>query len=247
MPHPYTLCHESRSYIFTLIILVACGYGCSNHIVEQDERQDVVLIFKDAPEQISTMRFLGKLSVKGRGTVNYVDSSLTLVEYVPKEIGYDTITVPAFGGYAEILHTYQAIEDIPYLLMAGDTVLFTYGSDLRPRPISLVSERNTNVYNILWNDPGCVQPCGYSTKTILSSVEYQRAFELWNELDRSTPESIVKKSANCILTLTRFEWNMMLIASILLIIWTQKLSLICHLFTWTTIRKLFLRRGMKVS
>lgn len=178
---------------FTLIILVACGYGCSNHIVEQDERQNVVLIFKDAPEQTSTMRFLGKLSVKGRGTVNYVDSSLTLVEYVPKKIGYDTITVPAFGGYAEILHTYQAIEDIPYLLMAGDTVLFTYGSDLRPRLISLVSERNTNVYNILWNDPRCVQPCGYSTKTTLSSVEYQRAFELWNKLDNSTPESIVKK------------------------------------------------------
>ncbi|MEG1898026.1 MAG: hypothetical protein RR217_07635, partial [Mucinivorans sp.] len=101
------------------------------------------MIFRDAPNQSTTKRFGGSLHTLPEGTFVYVDSCLRRIYYIPRNIGYDTLTIAAPFGYAEIIHRNQAVESIYYLLKAGDTVLFTYGANLRPQIRSLSLEHNT--------------------------------------------------------------------------------------------------------
>lgn len=83
------------------------------------------------------------------GSVTYVDTLLRRIYYIPRTIGYDTLVVPAPYGYAEVHHRNQAIDEIPYLLLAGDTVLFTYDANHRPQMRSLTSDENTRLYHLL--------------------------------------------------------------------------------------------------
>ncbi|MEG1864156.1 MAG: hypothetical protein RR199_02425 [Alistipes sp.] len=84
-----------------------------------------------------TKRFGGTLQALPEGTFIYVDSMQQRVYYTPRSIGQDTLIISAPFGYAEVIHRNQAIENSYYLLKAGDTVLFTYGENLRPQIRSL--------------------------------------------------------------------------------------------------------------
>lgn len=155
----------------------------------------VTVIFDNAPGQGVTKRFLGSLSVPQAGTLIYVDPALCRIFYIPRNIGYDTLVLAAPYGYAEVIHRNQVIEDIPYLLLAGDTVLFSYGDNLRPQIRSLVSDNNTWLYNLPWEDSRAVQPVGYSTATVLTSSEYRWADETVNH-PKNYPSEIMTKVKN---------------------------------------------------
>ncbi|MEG2613038.1 MAG: TlpA disulfide reductase family protein, partial [Alistipes sp.] len=91
--------------------------------------------------------------------------------------------VPTYGGYAEIMHRNQAVEDNYYLIEAGDTVLFTYGENLRPQIRSLRSERNTRLYHIAEDDPRAIHlPTGYSLQSITDP--FSQYVVLWKMLNK---------------------------------------------------------------
>ena len=164
--------------IALLLMLLICA--CHTAFLNEKEKPlpvSVTIIFRDAPNQSSTSRFPGTLNALPEGTLEYVDSTLNRIFYIPRNIGNDTLTLPALSGHAEIWHRNQSIDYIPYLLMAGDTVLFTYDKNLRPQIRSLVSDNNTWLYNLPWEDSRAVQPVGYSTATVLTRHEYERADE----------------------------------------------------------------------
>lgn len=119
--------------------------GCSSPFSERETPAQTVIIFHDAPPQSSTSRFVGTLTTPPEGTLIYVDTLLRRNYYVPRTLGYDTLVVPAPYGYAEVLHRNQTIEELPFLLQAGDTVLFTYGPTMRPELRSLTSDENTRL------------------------------------------------------------------------------------------------------
>ncbi|MEG2370176.1 MAG: TlpA disulfide reductase family protein [Alistipes sp.] len=138
-----------------------------------------------------TKRFGGNLQTLPEGTIIYVDSALNRVYYTPRNIGQDTLIVSAPFGYAEIIHRNQAVESIYYLLKAGDTVLFTYGANLRPQIRSLSLKHNTTLYNIPYDDPRALQSVGYSTRSILNNSYYKMADEALNRPKRKYPSEII--------------------------------------------------------
>lgn len=167
--------------------------GCTVAHHQPDPPKQVVVIFRDAPNQ-STSRVLDGLSRGPEGTLTYVDTLLRRNYYVPRTIGYDTLVIPAPYGYAEAYHRNQAVDEIPYLFLAGDTVLFTYEDrTLRPRLRSLTSEENTRLYNLMWNDPRAVQPNGYSTATVLTNDHFILADKALKNRTTNYPESILAK------------------------------------------------------
>lgn len=145
----------------------------------------VTIIFKDVPNQSSTDRFEGNMLAMPEASLIYVDSALNKCHYNPRSIGYDTITIAAPFGYAEIYHRNQVVENVRYLLMAGDTVLFTYGENLRPMIQSLRSNRNTWLYNLPYRDYRAIQPNGYSTQTVLNEFNYMLAYKAMNHPKRN--------------------------------------------------------------
>lgn len=108
------------------------------------------------------------------GTIfDYVDEDRMLQSYLPDMAGLDTLVIPSHYGYAEVMHRNQALEDNYYLLMAGDTVVFTYGENLRPRIQSIRSERNTWLYTLPEHDGRSIhRSTGYSLYTICTSRMY---------------------------------------------------------------------------
>ncbi len=179
-----------------IILSIFLLYSCHSAVSDENSKQhptSVTVIFQDAPNQSSTNRFLGTTTALPESTLEYVDSSLNRIFYIPRNIGYDTLNLPALSGYAEILHRNQAIENIIYLLMAGDTVLFTYDENLRPKIRSLVSDNNTWLYNLPWEDFRAVQPIGYSTATVLTDLSYRRADEAVNHPKKQYPAEMIAK------------------------------------------------------
>lgn len=158
--------------LLSCILLLAAGCGKPTPAEQEATPRQVVLLFRDAPPQSGTDRLGGSLMCFPEGSVTYVDTLLRRVYYIPRTIGYDTLVVPAPYGYAEVHLRNQAIDEIPYLLLAGDTVLFTYDANHRPRLRSLTSDGNTRLYHLLWHDPRAVQPNGYSTRTVLTDFYF---------------------------------------------------------------------------
>lgn len=175
------------------VFSILCLSCIKETLTQQLPERSVTIIFKDAPDQSSTQRFGGNLLTLPDATLMYVDSTLNKCYYTPRNIGYDTLTIAAPYGYAEILHCNQVIENVRYLLMAGDTVLFTYGANLRPQIQSLCSDRNTWLYNIPNEDLRAVQPIGYSTKTILNNFYYQIAYKALNHSKQNYPTETLAK------------------------------------------------------
>lgn len=150
-------------------LLAACGAGAAVPAA----RDRVVVIFEECPVQSATAHFGTSYSVWPDAAVEYVDTALVLRRYTPPQAGRDTLVIPAFDGYAELMHLNQAVEENYYLLQAGDTVLFTYGGNRRPRLRSLRSDRLTRWYNLPEEDPRAVQPAtGYSTRTTCTNRQY---------------------------------------------------------------------------
>lgn len=180
--------HEKIIYC---LILLFCS--CSQPEFNSETSKQVVVIFQDAPDQSSTDRFLGTLHAVTGGTLIYMDSTYMRIGYVPRSIGYDTLTIPAIYGYAEVQHRNAVIDDISYLLRGGDTVLFTYGANGRPQLRSLTCEENTWLYNLPWTDPRAVQPNGYSTRAILRSREYVHTYNMIKKKDVKLSDELREK------------------------------------------------------
>ena len=168
--------------------LASCNFGSGVESVQED-RSCVTIIFQDAPLQNSSEYFRG-LRRNPEYTIAYVDTLLYRNFYMPKNIGYDTLSIPVKHGFVEILHRYNLIEDIPYLLIAGDSVLFTYDKDNRPNIKSLRFEANTQLYNLLWSDSRAIQSNGYSINAILEESRFGHAYKLIKE--GKTPQSIIE-------------------------------------------------------
>ena len=176
-----------KRLIYSLaLILAGCTFTPQN---EGQQPKQTVLIFHNAPNQSMTDRAFG-LNRYPEGTLIYVDTLLRRVYYVPRTIGHDTLVVPAPYGYAEVFHRNQAIDEMPYLLQAGDTVLFTYGPTLRPQLRSLTSDKKTWLYNLPWSDERAVQPNGYSSITVLSNDNYLLADRTLKDKSTHYPEEI---------------------------------------------------------
>ena len=172
-----------------LCILTSCNISDYNTSTTRDSRI-VTVIFKNAPLQNSSEYFRG-MRVIPEYTIAYVDTLLHRNFYIPKNLGYDTLSIPAKYGYVEILHRYSLIEDIPYLLIAGDSVLFTYDEYNRPNIKSLKTEAYTRLYNLLWTDSRAIQPNKYSTNTILSNDRFEHAYKLIKE--GKTPQVLINE------------------------------------------------------
>lgn len=143
-------------------------YGCSSRTESRGaDSDDIVVIFRDAPDHSISKRGIGSMSVLPYTVFDYVDREHVLHSFLPGLAGDDTITIPSHFGYAEVMHRNQAIEDNYYLLAAGDTVLFTYGENLRPQIRSLRSERNTWLYTLAEHDGRTVhRATGYGLNTL---------------------------------------------------------------------------------
>ena len=160
--------------LFTIILFSISCHKNSGRICTQDD-SSVVLIFENAPNQTTTDRFTGKKSSLGYETVSYLDTSGAYRGFSPRRNGRDTLCIPTYNGYAEILHMYQATEKIFVLLKGGDTVLVTYDQRLRPCFNSLVSSLNTFLYNPI-DQQYTIHNNGFSIKTILSDPYFISAY-----------------------------------------------------------------------
>lgn len=136
----------------------------------------VTLIFSGAPDQMKTDKAGSRsVTVPDAATVRYIDRDCHEIRYCPRTIGNDTLTIPTYRGYAEILHLYQLHEEIPYLLADGDTVLVRYDRNLRPVLESKVSEENTMLYNMPWLIPGAIHDNGYFIGAIIENRRFLAA------------------------------------------------------------------------
>ena len=160
--------------VFAIILFSISCHENNGRICRQDN-SSVVLIFENAPDQTTTDRFAGKKSFLGYETVSYLDTSGAYRGFSPRRYGRDTLSIPTYNGYAEILHMYQATEKIFVLLKGGDTVLVTYDQRLRPCFNSLVSSLNTSLYNPV-DQQYTIHNNGFSIKTILSHPYFISAY-----------------------------------------------------------------------
>ena len=170
MNKPKTMVRLSFIMVSTLAILWACG----QEVPEVASEGVVTVIFKDAPEQRSTDK-VGRLNNAYESIVTYVDSDGLEAGFNPRSIGLDTLDVPTYRGYAEILHLYQVCEMIPYLLIDGDTVIVTYGHDSRPKLKSHHVQEYTKLYNYSGSVPGMIHRNGYSLRSILNNNRFKAA------------------------------------------------------------------------
>ena len=164
--------------LFTIILFSISCHKNSGRICTQDD-SSVVLIFENAPNQTTTDRFTGKKSSLGYETVSYLDTSGAYRGFSPRRYGRDTLCIPTYKGYAEVLHMYQATEKIFILLKGGDSVLVTYDQRSRPNFNSLVSPQNSSLYNPV-DQKYTIHNNGFSIKTILSDPYFISAYRYLN-------------------------------------------------------------------
>ena len=159
--------------LFLLIVLVAAPSCTKDNQTGAARDNQVVVIFQDCRDQRVASRFGGKITAAGEKTISYVDADGQLVKYNPRSMGADTLVIPTYGGYAELMHLYAVEESIFWLLKGGDTVLVTVGAKGRPQ-LSSRNPENTWLYNLPWHDPRSIHANGYSAKTILGNSYFRR-------------------------------------------------------------------------
>lgn len=160
------------SYLLWIFIIFC--FSCVGAENTETGSGKVTVIFKDAPEQRSTDR-IGHLNCVHGAIIAYVDSTGCEAGFNPRSIGYDTLEIPTYRGYAEMIHLYQACEEIPFLLPEGDSVTVTYDQDARPVMRSLNNEEYTRLYRLLESIPGLVHRNGYSFRSILRNPRFHAA------------------------------------------------------------------------
>ena len=158
------------------IVVFFCCCNRKESVVQDNVVDNVVVIFDNCPNQISTSRFAGHLSQVGYATISYIDSAGALFQYNPRALGKDTLIIPTSQGYAEIMHLYQAIEFDTYLLKAGDTVLVSYDNKQRPVLASSVYAGLTDIYNLPYFSPEAIQNKGYHIETVLTHPQFTAPF-----------------------------------------------------------------------
>lgn len=148
----------------------------------------MVVIFHEAPDQTVSSVIGRSISQNGFAPVCAIGQNGELLKYIPKSIGNDTISFPTYNGYAEIMLQYQGIEWDYYMLKEGDTVLVEYDKRARPYIKSLLSEKNTYLYNIS-KDSENFHSNGYSLSTILHSDYFNAWYSYYNnkELQNKYP------------------------------------------------------------
>lgn len=183
-------------FICTLPLLAACTAAPQ---ADRTDTSRVTILFDDCPDQLSTRRFGSSMRSLPETTVDFVDTLLRLRHYTPPQAGRDTLTIPAWGGYAEIVHRNQCIEDNCYLIEGGDTVLFTYAATGRPQLRSLRSERNTWLYNLPEEDPRAIhRPTGYNLRTVCTYSKYRLMWWVLNGPKRkSAPRELLERYERC--------------------------------------------------
>jgi len=150
-------------FLFAILVCV----GCTSR--ETDKSRSVVLIFQDAPSQ-SISKVIGQnISQIVFEQVCAIDTTGELIQYNPRTIGNDTLVLPSFAGYCEVMLQYQGFERDYYLLKSGDTVLVSYDNKYRPYLTSKTSDAYTRLYNLPFMDSRAVNENGYTTAAILSS------------------------------------------------------------------------------
>lgn len=184
----------------SLIIMIILCLSCVGEDCVGTGAGQVTVIFKDAPEQRSTDR-IGHLNCVHGAIIAYVDSVGREMGFNPRSIGYDTLDVPTYHGYAEIIHLYQACEEIPFLLPEGDSVMVTYDQDARPVIRSLNNDECSRLYRLPESVSGLVHRNGYSFRSILRNPRFRAA-------ENTSP--ILKAKEN-ILDWKRFLMSIMLI------------------------------------
>lgn len=157
-----------------LIVMIILCLSCAGTDGVRTGAGHVTVIFKDAPEQRSTDR-IGHLNSVHGSIIAYVDSTGREMGFNPRGIGYDTLDVPTYRGYAEIIHLYQACEEIPFLLPEGDSVMVTYDQGARPEMRSLINDEYTRLYRLPESVPGLVHRNGYSLRSILRNPRFRAA------------------------------------------------------------------------
>lgn len=160
------------SYLLWIFIIFC--FSCVGAENTETGSGKVTVIFKDAPEQRSTDR-IGHLNCVHGAIIAYVDSVGREMGFNPRSIGYDTLDVPTYHGYAEIIHLYQACEEIPFLLPEGDSVMVTYDQDARPVMRSLSNDEYTRLYRLPESVPGLVHRNGYSFRSVLRNPRFMAA------------------------------------------------------------------------
>ena len=168
-----------------VVLFAACLFFSCDRKVEKAVRNEVVVVFDNCPDQSSTSRigFSSHVSNYRYEIISYIDSTGALAQFDPKEMGRDTLVVPTFHGYAEILHQYQAIEFDSYLLKAGDTVLVSYDKEQRPMFTSLVYSDLTDAYNLPYTSPKAIQNEGYYIETVLTDQYFRMIFRFFHDED----------------------------------------------------------------
>ena len=140
-----------RSFLRVLFVFAAsfAVLACSDHSQKSlNEESDVVVIFQDFPGQSSADIMGQSLHQAGFEQVCAIDPTGDLLQFNPRTIGNDTIRIPSFAGYSELMLQYQGIEWDFYLLKAGDSVLVSYNGMLRPPLISKTYDENAKRYNL---------------------------------------------------------------------------------------------------
>lgn len=151
-----------QNLILCVVFFLAAGCG-GNHPIFKEKLPQVVIVFKDAPNQTSEISETGsKQSILLAKNVCYVDTLMQLQEYSPAETGYDTLVIPTFNGTAELMHYYRLFDQLYYKFKAGDTIFFTYSNTKRPYAQSKLSAENTFLYNLPYTVKGALYKEGYS-------------------------------------------------------------------------------------
>lgn len=158
----------------SLIIMIILCLSCVGEDCVGTGAGQVTVIFKNAPEQRSTDR-IGHLNCVHGAIIAYVDSTGCEAGFNPRSIGYDTLEIPTYRSYAEIIHLYQACEEIPFLLPEGDSVTVTYDQDARPVMRSLSNDEYTRLYRLPESVPGLVHRNGYSFRSVLRNPRFMAA------------------------------------------------------------------------
>ena len=169
--------------ILAALIIMGCLCFCNRKetMVPENVVDNVVVIFDSCPIQTSTSRFSSHLSQVGYATISYIDSAGALFQYNPRALGKDTLIIPTFQGYAEIMHLYQAIEFDTYLLKAGDTVLVSYDKEQRPVLASSVYGNLTDIFNFPYFSPQALQNRGYHIETVLTDQHFTAPFRYFKD------------------------------------------------------------------
>lgn len=173
--------------VFFIAIFIATSCKPTQHTTQPVDKSKVTIIFTNAPDQSKDM-LIGS-TVFPEETINFINSDTLNVRYVPKGIGNDTLSIPTFDGYAEIWHKVNGRDKVMWLLLGGDTVSITYNENGWPYLKSIISEDNTRLYNIPWENEFAIHPkSSYSLSFIINDATTKSIYKRYSNNPKSIPD-----------------------------------------------------------